>query len=223
MARYDPTAEMKIAKPCGESWEAMRGDSRVRHCDACGCDVINAASLTPEQIEEHIEAALDGKPMPCMRLVQFEDGSLLTAQTGRRLSFVQRAVAGVSAFAVIAASAIAQSSAAATATLRGRVVDPHGAGVSSATVRLHQPNHPDVTVKTGDDGAFAAEAAPGNYAIDAEKPGFTYFATERVVLHTGVQELARPLKLETGMWLGRVVVSEKPLKTTTPRAADVTQ
>jgi len=90
--------------------------------------VINAASLTPEEIEGHIRAALNGKPMPCMRLVQFEDGSLLTARTERGLSLIQRAVAGVSAIAVSATTAVSQQfPATRDAMLTGRITDTTGA------------------------------------------------------------------------------------------------
>jgi len=71
MARYVPSASLQIEKPCHEDWDSMAGNSRVRHCAACQRDVVNAAALTPEQIERHIQAASKGEPTPCMRLVQF--------------------------------------------------------------------------------------------------------------------------------------------------------
>jgi hypothetical protein len=219
MARYNPTAEVKIVKPCGERWEAMPGNSRVRHCDACGRDVINAASLTPEQIEEHIEAALNGKPMPCMRLVQFEDGALLAARSEQRLSLLQRAVAALSALTVLATVAVAQQpSNTGNATLTGRTIDVTGEGVPGASVKLQQPNHTDIVVKTARDGTFKIETAPGEYALSADSIGFRHLPAQRVILHRGTQDLAQPLKLEVGELMGQVVVvAVKPLKTESPK------
>jgi hypothetical protein len=207
MARYNPTAEVKIAKPCGERWEAMPGNSRVRHCDACGRDVINAASLTPEQIEEHIRAALNGTPMPCMRLVQFEDGSLLTAQSERRSGLVQRGLAALSMLTVLATTAGAQhASATRDAMLTGRVTDTTGAGIPGVSVKLQQPNHADVAAKTAADGTFKIETTPGEYALSADRNGFQHLSAQGVVLHEGAQDLAQPLKLEVGALMGEVVV-----------------
>jgi hypothetical protein len=200
----------------------MPGNSRMRHCDACGRDVINAASLTPEQIEEHIRAGLDGKSMPCMRLVQFEDGSLLTARTERGLSLIQRAVAGVSAFAVMAASAVAQSNAPVMTTLRGRVVDAAGAGVGGATVKLHSRNHPDSVAKSAVDGTFVVVAISGEYGLEARGPKSGYFVSDYVFLHTGEQKLSDPLRLtrEVTVTVADVVVVDREsatVKTENPK------
>src|SRR5580698_5167237 len=87
MSGYTPKVAMKVTKPCSESWEAMPGDARVRHCGACDRDVHNLAAMTPAQID-----ALLAKPgpLPCMRMVQFEDGSLMAARVAVRHSLFQR-------------------------------------------------------------------------------------------------------------------------------------
>ena len=55
----------------------MPGDARVRHCGGCDRDVHNLAAMTPAQID-----ALLAKPgpLPCMRMVRHQDGSLMTAR-----------------------------------------------------------------------------------------------------------------------------------------------
>jgi hypothetical protein len=81
MAGYKPKVAIRIPKPCSESWEAMAGDARVRHCGECGRDVRNLAAMTPAEIDAMLAAP---GPLPCMRLVQYEDGSLLTARVEQR-------------------------------------------------------------------------------------------------------------------------------------------
>jgi hypothetical protein len=138
--------------------------------------VINAASLTPEEIEERIRAALDGRPMPCMRLVQFEDGSLLTAQSERRPSLIQRGLAAASMLTVLTTTAGAQqASATRDAMLTGRVIDATGMGIPGTSVKLQQPNHSDITVKAAADGTFKIEATPGEYALSRIGMAFSIF------------------------------------------------
>jgi hypothetical protein len=176
--------------------------------------VINVAAVTPEQIEQHIEASRHGVAMPCMRLVQFEDGSLLTARSQQPLSLFQRAVAGLSVLTILATTAVAQqASGAGDATLTGRVIDATGEGVSGASVKLQQPNHTELVVKTATDGTFSIEASAGEYALTADSLGFQHLPAQRVILHKGTQDLAQPVKLEVATLMGEVVVIEKPLKT----------
>jgi hypothetical protein len=217
MARYVPSALLQIAKPCSENWEAMAGGSRVRHCASCGRNVINVASLTPEQIEKHIEAARHGTPMPCMRLVRFEDGALLTARTDRQLSLRQRAIATLSALTIAATTAVAQQApSAGDATLTGRITDRTGTGIPGAFVKLQQPNHTDIVVKTSGDGTFNVKAIPGEYALSADALGFQHLPAQRVILAKGPQNLPQPLKLDVAALMGQVVVvtnGPEPLKT----------
>ena len=41
--------QIKIASPCGESWEAMEGDERQRFCKGCSKTVYNLSGMTEEE------------------------------------------------------------------------------------------------------------------------------------------------------------------------------
>jgi hypothetical protein len=115
---------------------------------------------------------------------------------------------------ILATTAVAQqASGAGDATLTGRVIDATGEGVSGASVKLQQPNHTELVVKTATDGTFSIEASAGEYALTADSLGFQHLPAQRVILHKGTQDLAQPVKLEVATLMGEVVVIEKPLKT----------
>lgn len=67
--------QLEIARPCGESWHAMPGDDRVRHCGVCCNRVYNISALTREQALELVF----GSPTPvCVRLYRRADGTVMT-------------------------------------------------------------------------------------------------------------------------------------------------
>src|SRR6185312_7923892 len=88
MSGYKPKVAITIPNPCRESWEDMAGDARVRHCGACGRDVRNVATMTPSEIDAMLAAP---GPLPCMRIVRYQDGSLLTARVEQKPGMLQRA------------------------------------------------------------------------------------------------------------------------------------
>ena len=92
--------EPLIAKPCEESWTAMEGGSRQRHCQLCDRQVHNFAAMTPREIERLVLKS-DGKL--CARITRREDGSLVTLEAQPRVSIA----AQVAVSASLALSAIA--------------------------------------------------------------------------------------------------------------------
>jgi hypothetical protein len=66
--------QIRIASPCPESWDAMRGDDRVRHCDRCDLNVYNFAHWTAEEVGVLLDRA--GERL-CGRLFRRQDGSIL--------------------------------------------------------------------------------------------------------------------------------------------------
>lgn len=130
MSSYKPSREIRVAKPCSESWEAMSGDSRRRHCGACDRYVLNTATMTPEQIES---ALAKPGPLPCMRLVRLEDGALMTAQVVQKQSLLTRAIAAIATAVMMStATAFAGKPKLHPVTLQGKLVDPSGAPVPHA-------------------------------------------------------------------------------------------
>lgn len=79
---------MKIASPCLESWEGMRGDDRIRFCNRCSLHVYNLSAMSPSEAEELV-GQKEGRL--CVRFFQRRDGTVLTRDcpVGRR----ERAVA----------------------------------------------------------------------------------------------------------------------------------
>ena len=71
-ARLD---ELRIATPCGASWDAMEGDERTRHCKQCDRSVHDLSHLTLREARLLL-ARREGRL--CVRLYRREDGTLLT-------------------------------------------------------------------------------------------------------------------------------------------------
>jgi hypothetical protein len=91
-----------IAKPCEESWEAMDGGARARHCARCAEQVHNFAAMTAREIEKVVRAT-GGKL--CARITQREDGSLVMLETRPGVPFA----AQIAASAVLVAGAAGMS------------------------------------------------------------------------------------------------------------------
>jgi hypothetical protein len=68
--------DVRIAAPCPASWEAMKGDDRVRFCAACGKDVYNLSAL-PRVEAEQLLAERGGSI--CKTLYLRADGTVITA------------------------------------------------------------------------------------------------------------------------------------------------
>ena len=69
--------DLQIASPCGVSWDDMRGDARVRHCDHCTLNVYNISEMSREEAMSLIRAH-EGDRV-CIRMLRREDGTVITA------------------------------------------------------------------------------------------------------------------------------------------------
>jgi hypothetical protein len=67
---------IRIASPCPASWDAMRGDARVRHCDECKKNVYDLAGLSRAEAETLLRAG-EGEGI-CMRVARRADGRVVT-------------------------------------------------------------------------------------------------------------------------------------------------
>jgi Carboxypeptidase regulatory-like domain len=197
MRGYRPATPIRIAKPCGESWEALPGDSRIRHCGVCDRDVHNVAAMVPAQLEAVL--AQPG-PLPCMRLVQYEDGSLLTARTDQKPNLLRRASMALSTVMLMAGGAAAQTSTlpkqGQMAVLQGRVVDATGASISHAKIELLADGKQVISAETDSQGAFVLTALPGAYTFDVTSSGFKRSDATPVQLHAGTQQASNPILLQ---------------------------
>jgi hypothetical protein len=224
MSGYTPKITIAIAKPCSESWETMAGNASVRHCGSCDRDVRNVAAMTPAQIDAML--AQPG-PLPCMRLVQFDDGSLLVARSEHR-HFLLRASMALSTVMLMAgcAQTTGSSKPESNANLIGQVVDLKGKPIAHVNVQLWRKDKMVVTVETDDRGSFRLAAAPGNYSIYAlERDGEEYLQSDifDVKLQAGLQETKKAMHLRpVAVTVGDVVdVRPKPkLQTSKTKAGE---
>jgi hypothetical protein len=211
MGSYRPATPIRIAKPCGERWEALPGDSRVRHCGVCDRDVHNVAAMAPAQLEAIL--AQPG-PLPCMRLVQYEDGSLLTARTDQKPNLLRRASMALSTVMLMAGGAAAQTSTLPKqdqmAVLQGTVVDATGVSISHAKIELLADGKQVTSAESDAQGAFVLKALPGTYTFDVTSRGFKRSDAMPVQLRAGTQQALNPILLQVASEnLGVVVVTQE--------------
>jgi hypothetical protein len=108
--RLPDGAKLSIASPCKETWDAMVGDDRVRHCSRCDKDVYNLSGMTGAEISALL--ARRGE-RPCVRFFKRQDGTMLTADcpVGRPKKIALRVITaaglaiGASASGLVAAFA----------------------------------------------------------------------------------------------------------------------
>ncbi|AKQ63720.1 hypothetical protein A176_000632 [Myxococcus hansupus] len=79
---------LTIATPCEMRWDDMKGDARVRHCEACKLSVHNVSEMTTDEVETLLQPG--GRV--CARLYRRPDGTVVTGDC-RRVWRQQRAEA----------------------------------------------------------------------------------------------------------------------------------
>jgi len=73
-----------------------------------------------------------------------------------------------------------------TGSLRGQVVDPSGAAVAGATVRVLPAQGAAITTTTNRDGSYEAKSLlPGKYTVQVFATGFAQFEVQDVAVNTG--------------------------------------
>lgn len=208
---------IRIASPCTVNWEQMKGDDRVRHCDACNLNVYNLAAFTEAEIRALVA---NRKGRLCGRIYQRRDGTVLTQNcpvgmraVARRIS---RIAGAVFAFLTVNFSAglplFAQSytrTNISQAAIDLEVIDPSGAPVPEADVILHDPSRKqELHGKTDKHGKFVlAGVRAGRYEITVSAPGLLSFP-ETVDLRSG-EKLSLSMKLNFGL-VGEIVTIDGP-------------
>src|SRR5262249_18321977 len=96
--------DVRVASPCGERWEAMHGDERVRFCDTCRKNVYNLSPM-PRAEAQALLAEREGSI--CVRLYRRDDGTVITADcpVGVRRKRRKRAAITLAGAGALAASA----------------------------------------------------------------------------------------------------------------------
>ena len=74
---------VRVASPCGQSWDEMEGDDRSRFCGHCKLRVYNLSGMMRPEAEALVR---DSEGRLCVRFYRRRDGSVLTADcpVGRR-------------------------------------------------------------------------------------------------------------------------------------------
>jgi hypothetical protein len=67
--------EVPLLSPCDEPWERMRGDDRVRRCEACARDVFDVSAMSALEAELRLLNADDA--VPCVRYRRDREGDVL--------------------------------------------------------------------------------------------------------------------------------------------------
>ncbi|MCG8405036.1 MAG: hypothetical protein MI923_07565 [Phycisphaerales bacterium] len=73
----DLIAHAKIASPCSASWADMKGNDRIRFCEACKLHVYNFAEMTRSEVKALI---IEKEGNLCARLYQRADGTMITKE-----------------------------------------------------------------------------------------------------------------------------------------------
>ena len=129
-----------IARPCEESWAAMSGGHRQRHCQLCGKHVHNFAALTVPEIERLV---LKSNGSLCARITQRGDGSIVTLEARQPKARGLVRAAQVAALASIALSALrggAQSPS--SPTPKPATLSPQKTGARAAVETENQMSAP---------------------------------------------------------------------------------
>ena len=79
--------ELRIASPCEEKWESMRGDERVRFCARCSLNVFNVKELTEVEVRALF---LKAEGRVCGRIFRRRDGTVLTRDCPTGLAKLRR-------------------------------------------------------------------------------------------------------------------------------------
>ncbi|MEW6207028.1 MAG: carboxypeptidase regulatory-like domain-containing protein [Acidobacteriota bacterium] len=136
------------------------------------------------------------------------------------LSFKNRLLTFVVAFALMPAHLFAQSRT--DATIRVSVLDPTGAAIASAKVRVKSKTGVERVAETNDKGeAVIAGLKPGRYQVTVEAEGFTAKEFKDHNLRAGNNRISASLEV-AGINEVEVVSEDKAEKASDPRAAALT-
>jgi len=185
----------------------MTGDDRVRFCDHCQLNVYNISELSRIEAEKLI-ASTEGRL--CARLFRRADGTVLTQDCpvglrALRMRVSKRAAAILAAIVSLSSAAVGQQSATRNAktsctpqvritrtapnsdapatAISGTVLDPNGAVIPEAKVRLiNEDSNQTKTVKANEAGRFEfAPLSAGSYTITIESASFKSLKVTHVI------------------------------------------
>jgi hypothetical protein len=230
----DILGRMRVASPCGVSWETMEGDARVRFCRLCSLNVYDISNMTRAEVEALV---LKTEGRLCGRMTRRADGTVLTKDCPVGLRALRRRATRAAGAAFAALLSLFTLASAQTkkqqklscsgggavkierkkieskmAALKGVVFDPAEAVVVGAEVVLtSEATKKEFSTESTDEGAFSFAALPeGKYKLRISSPGFRPFVVEHFEVKGG-EELAISATLTVGETeMGVVVFDSRP-------------
>lgn len=90
MSRFtNALGRVRVAAPCEEDWDGMRGDERVRFCQRCSLNVYNLSAMTRREAERLV---VSSEGLLCVRFYRRKDGTILTQNCPTGLIKLKRRV-----------------------------------------------------------------------------------------------------------------------------------
>jgi len=199
---------MRVASPCGVSWETMEGDERVRFCRLCSLNVYDFSGMTRAEVEALV---LKTEGRLCGRMTRRADGTVLTkdcpvglralkVRATRSLGAAFAALLSLCTFAVgqtkpekLACSGGGELSVerkkteSKTASFSGVLLDPNGASVQNVKIVLkNESTKKEYAANTSEEGEFSMPVLPaGRYTLRTKFEGFKPLVVEHLSLGAG--------------------------------------
>jgi hypothetical protein len=204
----DVLGRMRVASPCGVSWDSMDGDARVRFCRLCSLNVYDFAGMTRAEVEALVTKT-EGRL--CGRMTRRADGTVLTKDCPvglRALRLRATRAAGAAFAALLSLCSLASGQAKSqnlscsgggqvnverkktgskTAALTGTLLDPNDAAIPGVEVVLkNESTKKEFSAKTSDEGEFSVPVLPaGKYTLRVKIPGFNTLVVKHFGLDAG--------------------------------------
>ena len=205
----DVLGRLRVASPCGVSWDSMEGDERVRFCRLCSLNVYDFSGMTRAEVEALVSKT-EGRL--CGRLTRRADGTVLTKDCpvglrALRLRATRAAGAAFAALLSLCSLAFGQTKSqnlsctgggqvsverkkteSKTVALKGTLLDPVGAVVPNFEVVLqNESTKKEYAARTSDEGEFSVPVLPaGKYTLRTKSGyGFKPLVVEHLSLGAG--------------------------------------
>jgi hypothetical protein len=172
----------------------MSGGHSERFCTTCSRSVHDLSLLTRRQVADLLERNA-GKV--CGRIDYDERGEQIFAKERGTIERLAQLL-------VLGALGVASAAAAPSCDVKVRVVDPAGAIIPKATVKISKVAGAEaVSGTSNDEGEFSGRITPGIYSVQVESSGFMSFRQELTCKASETVSIEAPLRL--GL-MGEVIV-----------------
>lgn len=199
---------VKVGSPCGEDWEKMSGNERVRFCSHCSKNVNNLSEMTRKQAARFVRASggdvciryiadpVTRQPMFANQLLQITRrapgiaaGVMTASMTLSTAAYAQGEIAPVAKDNAVVRvegrscddNTKTKAASSARGKITGTVTDPLGAVIPDASITLFSSQR-TMTTASNADGVYTFEnLSPGTYRIEIDSPGFKRSTSELVL------------------------------------------